>query len=437
MKSATRAMCRAGSRMITTSEHAGKTNEEILSLLADKKLKFHELERALAPDYQRAVGLRRDFVKQYMMEAQTPEKQVTFDAIPFENYDYTQVVGSNCENLIGYLPLPLGVAGPILMDGKEYPIPMATTEGALVASTHRGARCISRAGGVSTRLTHDGMTRAPVVGMPNMARAVELQKWVEGHLPEIQGWFSETTRYGRVQSVLVRVVGRKVFLRFRAVTGDAMGMNMISKGTDNVMRKLQALFTDMEILSLSGNMCTDKKPSAINWVEGRGKGVVAEAVIPANLVEEVLKTDVQSLVNLNIDKNLVGSAMAGSIGGFNAHAANAVAAVFLACGQDPAQVVESATAITIMEKDADGSLRISVTMPSIEVGTVGGGTTLTPQRGVLEMIGCAGANGEKPGENAQLLARVVGAAVLSAELSLMAGLCAGHLVRAHMELNRK
>ena len=366
MKAFRQAVTRKGVRFVSTGELTPKTDVEILQMMVDKKLKFHEIERALSPDYERAVGIRREFIKDYISNT-TPEKRSTFDLIPYKNYDYTQAVGSNCENIIGYLPLPLGMAGPILMDGKEYPIPMATTEGALVASTHRGARVISRSGGVSTRLTHDGMTRAPVVAMASMSRAVDVQKWVEAHLEKIQEWFAETTRYGRVQSVMCRVVGRKLFLRFRATTGDAMGMNMISKGTDNVMNNLQKVFPDMDILSLSGNMCTDKKPSAINWVEGRGKGVVAEAIIPEELVRTVLKADVSRLVQLNIDKNLVGSAMAGSIGGFNAHAANAVAAVFLACGQDPAQVVESATAITTMEKEEDGALRIAVTMPSIEV----------------------------------------------------------------------
>eukprot|EP01063_Lacrimia_lanifica_P019665 TRINITY_DN27122_c0_g1_i1.p1 TRINITY_DN27122_c0_g1~~TRINITY_DN27122_c0_g1_i1.p1 ORF type:complete len:437 (+),score=175.80 TRINITY_DN27122_c0_g1_i1:59-1369(+) len=433
---AARGVARTGARFLSSGEHATKTDAEILEMLEKKELKFHQLETAVSPDYERGVALRREFMKNYIPADEATKKQVV-DDIPFTNYNYDNVVGSNCENIIGYLPLPLGIAGPILMDGQEYPIPMATTEGALVASTHRGARAISRAGGCTTRITHDGMTRAPVVALPSMARAVELATWIDDNLDQVKGWFAETTRFGRVQSVFVRVVGRKVYIRFRATTGDAMGMNMISKGCDNVMNGISKLFPDMEVLSLSGNMCTDKKPSAINWVNGRGKGVVAEAVIPVELVKSVLKTDVDTLVNLNIDKNLVGSAMAGSVGGFNAHAANAVAAVFLAAGQDPAQVVESSNCITMMEKEENGDLRISVTMPTVEVGTVGGGTTLPAQKACLDLVGCRGANPDKPGENSSLLARVVAASVLSAELSLMSGLAAGHLVRAHMALGRK
>eukprot|EP01060_Flectonema_neradi_P015550 TRINITY_DN2218_c2_g2_i1.p1 TRINITY_DN2218_c2_g2~~TRINITY_DN2218_c2_g2_i1.p1 ORF type:complete len:429 (+),score=89.09 TRINITY_DN2218_c2_g2_i1:88-1374(+) len=428
-------MLRSTSRAIRWASTA--TDGEILAKLQKKELKFHGLEKFLEPDYERAVRLRREFIKDYMLSHDREATSETLNTVPYKEYDYSNVVGSNCENIIGYVPIPIGMAGPILMDGREYPIPMATTEGALVASTHRGARCISRAGGCITRVCGDGMTRAPVVSLPNLSRSAELQDWIEGNLNQLQAWFSETTRFGKLVSTKVRIVGRKAYIRFRATTGDAMGMNMISKGTDNIMNNLKKVFPDMEVLSLSGNMCTDKKPSAINWLDGRGKGIVAEAIIPKEIVSEVLKTDVKKMVSLNIDKNLIGSAMAASIGGFNAHASNAVAAVYLACGQDPAQVVESATAITTMEEDEDGSLRIAVTMPSIEVGTIGGGTTLPAQKGILELIGCAGANHDKPGDNALLLARVVCSAVLSAELSLMAGLSAGHLVRAHMDLNRK
>eukprot|EP00388_Colpodella_angusta_P024194 GDKJ01063080.1.p1 GENE.GDKJ01063080.1~~GDKJ01063080.1.p1 ORF type:complete len:237 (-),score=24.39 GDKJ01063080.1:101-766(-) len=214
-------------------------------------------------------------------------------------------------------------------------------------------------------------------------------------------------------------------------------MNMVTKGVDKCLALLQSKYPKLEVLALSGNYCTDKKPSAINWVEGRGKSVIAEATIKKDIVEKVLKTDVERLVQLNIDKNYIGSAMAGSVGGFNAQAANAVAAIFLATGQDPAQVVESSTCLTSMTKNADGDLEISVTMPSIEVGTVGGGTGLPAQHGCLDLIGCSGSNKEDPGANSRLLSRVIAAGVLSAELSLMSGLVAGHLLSAHLKLNRK
>ena len=159
-----------------------------------------------------------------------------------------------------------------------------------------------------------------------------------------------------------------------------MGMNMVSKGVEKVMDVLQDYFPDMDALSLSGNYCTDKKPSAINWIEGRGKSVVCEAIITEDIVKTVFKTTPAELIDLNLHKNLVGSAMAGSIGGFNAHASNIVTAVFLACGQDPAQNVERSNCLTMMELAANvKDLHMPVTMPSIEVGTIGGGTHLNSQ----------------------------------------------------------
>jgi hydroxymethylglutaryl-CoA reductase (NADPH) len=194
----------------------------------------------------------------------------------------------------------------------------------------------------------------------------------------------------------------------------------------------------MEIVSVSGNFCTDKKPSAVNWIEGRGKSVVSEAVISSAIVKQTLKTSVQALVDVNTSKNLIGSAMSGSIGGFNAHAANIVTAIYLATGQDPAQNVCSSNCITLLEAWGPNKedLYVSCTMPSVEVGTVGGGTNLLGQSACLQMLGVKGPNRTKPGNNAATLARIVCATVLAGELSLLSALAEGHLVRSHMKHNR-
>jgi hydroxymethylglutaryl-CoA reductase (NADPH) len=214
-------------------------------------------------------------------------------------------------------------------------------------------------------------------------------------------------------------------------------MNMVSKGSLAVIELLQKEFPSLKLVALSGNMCTDKKAAATNWLEGRGKSVVVEATIPKEVVQKTLKTTVKAIVETNLNKNLIGSAMSATIGGFNAHASNMVTAVFLATGQDPAQNVESSNCITLMEEEeGTGDLWISCTMPSIEVGTVGGGTSLPAQAACLEAIGCRG-GGVTPGENAQKLATVVAATVMAGELSLLAALAANTLVAAHMEHNRK
>lgn len=214
-----------------------------------------------------------------------------------------------------------------------------------------------------------------------------------------------------------------------------MGMNMISKGVLECMNVLENTFPDLELLSLSGNVCTDKKPSAMNWIQGRGKSVVCEVTLSSHVVVEVLKCTVPSLIELNKNKNLIGSALAGSIGGFNAHASNIVTACFLATGQDPAQNVESSNCMTLMEAVGDG-VRITVTMPCLEVGTIGGGTSLSAQHACLEMLGVAGSHPSEPGENASQLAQVIAGTVLAGEISLMSALASNHLVSAHIKLNR-
>jgi hydroxymethylglutaryl-CoA reductase (NADPH) len=345
--------------------------------------------------------------------------------LPFEHFDYSVVFGRCCENVIGYLPIPVGVAGPLLLNGEKVHLPMATTEGCLVASTHRGCKAISSSGGATAIVTTNGMTRGPCVRLRSAKEAAQLKMWLEEphNFAQLKSEFDSTSRFARLRDLKVAIAGRNAYLRFRSTTGDAMGMNMLSKGSEKALAFLQQHYPDMRIISLSGNYCTDKKPSSMNWIEGRGKSVVCEAIIKGEIVKAVLKTTVHAMVELNTHKNLVGSALAGSIGGFNAHAANIVTAVFLATGQDPAQNVESSNCLTIMEPTDDGAdLYISCSMPSIEVGTVGGGTHLPAQSACLDLLRVRGASEQSPGRNAEKLAEIVCAGVLAGELSLMAAL---------------
>lgn len=408
------------------------SDEEVLQLVGAGKIAAYALEKVLG-DFERAVHIRR------MLISSTVDFDLASSLLPVEHYDYSKVLGVCCENVIGYLPIPVGVAGPMKIDSKMYQLPMATTEGCLVASTSRGCKAITMSGGASTALLNDGMTRGPVVGFPSAMEGAKCKKWVESveGFSVLEEAFNSTSRFARLKKIKAALAGKYVYLRFVTVTGDAMGMNMISKGTEKALSTLHAHFPLMELLSISGNYCTDKKPAAINWIEGRGKSVVAECIVTGAVVEKVLKTSVKRLVEVNISKNLIGSAMAGSVGGFNAHAANILTAMFLATGQDPAQNVESSNCITIMESVNDGNdLYLSCTMPCIEVGTVGGGTTLAPQSACLELLGVKGPNQENPGQNAQTLARIICAGVMAGELSLCSALAAGHLVKSHMIHNR-
>ncbi|KAF4632563.1 hypothetical protein G7Y89_g5556 [Cudoniella acicularis] len=412
------------------------TDRELVELSLQGKIPGYSLERTLK-DTTRAVKIRRAIISRTAATAETTSL-LERSKLPYEHYDYDRVLGACCENVIGYLPLPLGVAGPIIIDGQSFFLPMATTEGVLVASASRGAKAINSGGGVTTVVIGDGMTRGPCISFETLARAGAAKNWLDSEIGKsiMTKAFNSTSRFARLQSIKTAMAGTNLYPRFKTTTGDAMGMNMISKGVEHALSVMaESGFDDMEIISVSGNYCTDKKPAAVNWIDGRGKSIVAEAIIPGEVVRKVLKTTVEAMVELNIAKNLVGSAMAGSIGGFNAHAANIVTAIFLATGQDPAQNVESSNCITLM-KNFHGNLQISVSMPSIEVGTLGGGTILEPQAAMLDLLGVRGSHPTNPGENARKLARIIAAGVLAGELSLCSALAAGHLVASHMAHNR-
>lgn len=401
-----------------------------MAAVVDGTLPSYSLESRLG-DCRRAATIRREAVERITGRS--------MEGLPLEGFDYESILGQCCEMPIGYVQIPVGVVGPLLLDGYEFTVPMATTEGCLVASTNRGCKAIYASGGASSFVLKDAMTRAPVVRFPSAKRASELKFFLEDPLnfDTLAIVFNKSSRFARLQTIQCSIAGKNLYIRFSCTTGDAMGMNMVSKGVQNVLDFLQSDFPDMDVIGISGNFCSDKKPAAVNWIEGRGKSVVCEAVIKEDVVKKVLKTNVAALVELNMLKNLAGSAVAGALGGFNAHASNIVSAVFIATGQDPAQNVESSHCITMMEAVNDGKdLHISVSMPSIEVGTVGGGTQLASQAACLNLLGVKGASKGSPGSNSRLLASIVAGAVLAGELSLMSAIAAGQLVKSHMKYNR-
>ncbi|QPV65096.1 hydroxymethylglutaryl-CoA reductase (NADPH) [Halosimplex litoreum] len=353
--------------------------------------------------------------------------------------DYTfaaESADSNVENLVGGTQLPVGVAGPVAVHGDaadgDFYLPIATTEGALVASVNRGCSAISAAGGATVRVTKRGMTRAPVFRVDGVAEGAEVAQWVADNEERLADAAEETTSHGRLQSVTPYVVGDSVFLRFSYDTGDANGMNMATIATRAAAELVEAE-TPASLVALSGNLCTDKKPAAINSVEGRGHTVTADVTIPREVVEERFGTTPEAIEEANTRKNLIGSAKAGSLG-FNAQAANVVAGVFLATGQDEAHVVEGSNCITTVEA-RDDELYASVNLASLQVGTVGGGTDLATQSEMLDVIGFAG-GGDPVGSNSDGLAEVIAAGALAGELSLVSALASRHLSSAHEELGR-
>jgi len=401
-------------------------------------LKIYNLEEETS-NLEEAVKIRRKYI-----ESKT--KKGVLNDVPYKDYSYEDIYKRCCENVIGYIQLPIGIAGPILMNNKEYYLPMATTEGTLVASTSRGAKAIKKSGGCFATIIKDSITRSPVIKCPSVKEAISIEKYCEDCFHELETIFNSTSNYAKLQNIKSTIVGKYIYLRFECTTGDAMGMNMIGKGTELSVKKILEKFPNSQLKSISGNMCVDKKASAMNWIEGRGKTVVCEAVIKGEIVEKLLKTTTKKLIEINYLKNMVGSAMAGTIGGNNAHASNIVSAMFLACGQDIAQNVESSHCITLMEY-ADNApnaitpkqkdLYISVTMPCLEVGTVGGGTHLQSQSAMLDLLGIKGSHKTEYGKNARKLAKIIASAVLAGELSLLSSLSNNDHMVAHMKLNRK
>ncbi|MCS7095208.1 MAG: hydroxymethylglutaryl-CoA reductase (NADPH) [Thaumarchaeota archaeon] len=396
--------------------------------LLNGKVKLHVLDDLVGA--REATILRREYL----------EHQLGVDLSPLgADLPFEKIVGRNCENTIGSVTIPVGIAGPLPVEGEYFKgntyVPLATTEGALVATVNRGSSAIRASGAVKVKLLDDKMTRAPSLETPGIEWSLRLVKWIDENFTLLRESFRSATAHGDLRAIRPFVAGKYVFLRLEATTGDAMGMNMVTRAAERVVEEIVSRLEWVRHVSLSGNLCTDKKPAAVNWIAGRGKTVSAEAVIKREVVESVLKTTPEAVMKVVAAKLYLGSALAGVLGGFNAHVANVIAAVFLATGQDLAQVVESSMSITYADVTSGGDLYFSLTVPSLEVGTVGGGTWLPAQRAALSIMGVAGP-GDPPGTNAKKFAEVLTAAAMAGELSLVSALSAHHLAKAHERLGR-
>ena len=398
------------------------TNQEIIDKLLNGEIKLYQVDNEFSAE--EATEIRRKFL----------EKKFSIKLDNIGNYSINMQKASarNIENSIGVLQLPMGVAGPLKINGdyckREVFIPLATSEGALVASINRGASTITASGGVNTHVMSDIMTRAPIIKTNDAGQAIKIKQWFTDNFNELKTIAESTTSHGKLLKIdPVLIVGSYIYPRFVYSTGDSMGMNMVTIATEKILDKL-AEETDAHHIALSGNVCVDKKPAAINMVEGRGKSVVADILIPKEIVEKKLKTTAEAMEEVNIAKNLIGSAASGSLA-YNAHYANMVAAIFLATGQDAAHVVEGSLGITTAEA-RDGDLYFSVNLPDLPIATVGGGTSLEVANEGLNILGVAGSG------KAMEFAEIVASTVLAGELSLVGALAAGHLARAHKELGR-
>ena len=348
------------------------------------------------------------------------------------------------EMKIGAATIPMGCAGPLKIQGEfaqgEFYIPLATNEAALVAGVARGIKAINMAGGVSVLVRDDGMHRAPALEAPSIFEARRFCREIRDN-PELTRELDQYAHdpFVRLEKIEPWQLGRKVFLRLKCKTGDAMGMNGVTKAAAEITKALLARLEGWRLVTISSNLCCDKKSAHVNVLCGRGKSVESEVFLPEEVLQQVFKTGVtsRSVEKLVYNKCYLGSALAGTIGGFNINAANVLAAVFAATGQDLAQVVESSSCF-IQADAVEGGLIFSVSLPCLEVATVGGGTGYGTAREALELMGCGGSGSSvDDNENVMRLAEITAAAVTALDLNTACAQAAGYeMADSHVRLAR-
>ncbi len=341
-------------------------------------------------------------------------------------------VAGNIENFIGAAQVPIGIAGPLLVDGEhargEFYVPLATTEGTLVASYNRGMKLLHRAGGVRTTVMDDRMQRAPAFGFDTAREARAFGRWVTANFDAIRRAAEATTHVGRLQDIEQFSASRFMFLRFNYTTGDAAGQNLTGRATYQACQWIRAHYDGVRRFCLESNLATDKKSSQINILATRGKRVTAEATIPAELIRDIMHTAPAPMFQARQLSNL-GGLMSGVNNNGN-HSANGITAMFVATGQDVANVAESSAALVYAEILEDGAYYYSITIPALIVATYGGGTGLPTQRECLEILGCYGSG------QVRKFAEIVAATVLCGEISLGSAVVAEEWVTAHERLGR-
>ncbi|MDP4654086.1 MAG: hydroxymethylglutaryl-CoA reductase [Porticoccaceae bacterium] len=375
-------------------------------------------------DYAEApAAKRREFV--------ADQTGVTLKHVAHYSVDPAQTAG-NIENFIGVAQVPMGLVGPLRVNGEHasgvFYVPMATSEGTLVASYNRGARLLSESGGATVTVVDDAMQRAPVFVFDDARQARAFGLWVEANFAQIAAQAESSTSIGKLRNIEQYAAARMRYLRFNYTTGDAAGQNMVGKATFVACEWIVANYPGINRYMLSGAMDTDKKHSQLNTLHTRGKRVIAEVTIPSALLQSTMNISAEALYKARAISQ-VGAFMAGS-NNTGAHSANGITALFIATGQDVANVAESSAAIVYADLTDNGDYYLSITIPSLIIATFGGGTGLPTQKECLELLGCSGAG------KVHKLAEIIGATVLAGEISLMSAVLAGDWVTSHDALGR-
>lgn len=392
----------------------------------------HEDEKPYEPDVPRpsdSTATGRDARREYLRRAHIEIPHLSGESPP---PDPDELRG-NIEQFIGMAQVPVGLAGPIRINGLhahgDYLVTLATTEGALVASYHRGARLVTRAGGVSCLLTAEQVQRAPGFVFDGLADAAQFAAWVTGEFEAFKAVAATRTTHGELVDLLVHMESRNVYVILAFYTGDASGQNMVTFCADAICADILAR-TPVQPREwfLESNMSGDKKATVMSFMQTRGRRVMAEVVLPRELVERGLHTTPERMTTY-WRLSFIGGVQSGSIG-VSGHVANGLAAMFLATGQDVACVSEASVGITHMELTPQGDLYCGLDLPNLIVGTVGGGTRMPTARECLRIMRCEGDG------KAAKFAEIIAGTLLAGEISIIGALCAGHFARSHERLGR-
>jgi hydroxymethylglutaryl-CoA reductase (NADPH) len=370
-----------------------------------------------------AVRARQEFVRD--------RTGVELEHVPQYSFD-PEITAGNVEQFVGVAQVPIGLAGPLRVNGEhaqgDFYVPLATAEGTLVASYNRGMKLVRESGGVTTTVMDDAMQRAPAFVFESAREARAFGEWLDENFAKIKAAAETTTSSGKLRDIEKYSASRILYTRFNYTTGDAAGQNLSGKATAAACAWITSNYPDIKHFFLESNFATDKKSSQVNMLRTRGKRVVAEATIPNAMIEKHMRTTSEVMFRARQVSNL-GGFMSG-VNNNGAHSANGITAVFIATGQDAANVAESSAAFVFAEVLPNGDYYYSVTIPSLIVATYGGGTGLATQRECLEMLGCYGTG------KVRKFAEIVAATVLCGELSLGSAIVAEEWVQAHDLLGR-
>lgn len=404
----------------------GKLKLKVEGSIVRKRVDEVKIPRDEEDDFsEKAIKMRQDFVEEYTGKKLEHVSQYSFDP---------HITAGNCEHFTGVAQVPIGFAGPIKVNGEhakgDFLVPLATAEGTLVASYNRGIKLLNMSGGVKCTVVDDAMQRAPVFVFEDARGARNFVEWIQKNFKEIAEHAEATTSIGKLKYIDPYLANKFAYLRFNFFTGDAAGQNMVGRATFAACSWILDHYKEEKIehFYLESNLATDKKASQVNVMHTRGKRVTAECTVPRDVLTEVMRVSPENL-QYHYQVANVGSILSGANNN-GLHSANGITAMFIATGQDVANVSESSAGIFYCELTKDGGLYISITIPSLIVATYGGGTGLATQKECLELMGCYGKNG------VMKFAEIVAGVVLAGEMSLASAISSSDWVSSHEHYGR-